>query len=397
MATCVQFYRFVPAQKIKARFSDNHFRTNFVACATPRCSEEQLQIRRAAQLSSHGAKRQALPKQAHATKSRCCITDLAPYPHLSHNATATFLFFQQPCPPLLPSNMAPLFLYFQQPCPPLLLPSNMAHHAVGMPGHSQIGNTYNEFVQQMLDASQATGFSQVFIGEVSDVMRNHASMQAGGKFHINFMVPSSTINQEKLVGLLNLLAMETNREMVSSFVPQAQLPHNQIRLVILHVPTDRAIGSVLFDRTFTVNNPVGGRSLGSMVKLIRIGIVTAGSNVVRADTKSLCAVIGMIALLIAAFFPVTRSAMAGVGVITTTTAISASPTALDAVLNPFNGGVNIGTAIPSGQQLTELWGVGTQNFTFAVVSSWQGLALLLACMLTSMDQESLNSQTFTAN
>ena len=136
-------------------------------------------------------------------------------------------------------------------------------------------------------------------------------------------------------------------------------------------------------------------NLKSLGRVLCSGAATAYTNIARGETKALCALIGVPALLIAALFPALRSLSAVVGAATAGVSMASKQKSLDGILGPLNDGINIGTAIPSGQQLSEMVATGAQNFTFLIVSCWHGASLLLARVLVNLDQRYLEGQTFT--
>lgn len=154
-------------------------------------------------------------------------------------------------------------------------------------------------------------------------------------------------------------------------------------------------GVVLMHQTIKIKSASVVRSnVMSMRSTLCTGARAACSLLARGETKALCAILGVFALFIAAVYPVLRTAAAAAGAITAAVSLASRKRPLDGVLSPLNDGVNIGTAIPSGQQLSEMLASGPQNFTFAIVSGWQGLSLLLGRFLINLDEKYLDGQTF---
>lgn len=135
-------------------------------------------------------------------------------------------------------------------------------------------------------------------------------------------------------------------------------------------------------------------NLKSLARVLCSAAVTAYTNIATGETKAVCSIIGMVALTIAALFPALRTLSAVIGATTAGVSLASRKKALDGILSPLNDGVNIRTAIPSGQQLSDMFAAGAQNFTFVIVSCWQGASLLLARLLVNLDKRHLEGQTF---
>lgn len=168
-----------------------------------------------------------------------------------------------------------------------------------------------------------------------------------------------------------------------------------MQVTLISCPQEALSGTVLHSQTLKIKQARQSRlNVLSMLRITISGACNTLSMVGSGDTKALCALLGLIALLLAALFPVLRTAAAVVGATTAGAAFAARKGKFDALLGPFNDGVNIGTAIPSGQQLSEMFASTPQNFTFAIVSCWQGVSLLFGRFLVNLDQRQLDSQTF---